>query len=116
MTENRKVYTTSTPITVEAFKNRCCSLPFNHPDYAPPSSEEVRSLLDLVGLSQRKVAILTGATWTEKGSTTVRKWKAKEDVKEYRQIPYAAWRMLLEYAQVATQEQRWEALENKLKP
>jgi hypothetical protein len=91
------------PRTKEAFRNRACSLPYNHPDYVAPGPEEVAALIELAGFSQNQTAKLAGVKYDPlKGSSTVRKWKAKRDRKEYRQIPYSAWRLLLLYAGVVT--------------
>lgn len=91
--------------TIEAFQNRPCSLPAWDPGYMPPEPEEVDSLIKMAGWSQRKAAMIVGVKWSEKGSETIRRWRTKKADKEnYRQIPYSAWRLFLEYAGVVTVE------------
>jgi hypothetical protein len=100
MSENRAVYNVGKvkPSSLDAFKNRPCALPFDHPDYQPPEPYEVAALTELVGWSQVRTANLVGVkSDPKKGSTTVRKWKT-EHGDERRQIPYAAWRLMLLYA------------------
>ena len=36
----------SLPVSLEAFRNRPCALPFGHPAYVPPSPQEVAGFLD----------------------------------------------------------------------
>jgi len=86
------------------------SLPSCHPEYRPPTPEEVDALIKLAGWSQRHTALITGVNCNEKGSPTVRRWKTHAESKEHRAIPYGAWRLLLEYAEVATTEETREAL------
>ncbi len=91
------------PASLEAFTNRPCALPYCHPDYRPPTSEEVTALIKLAGWSQREVALIAGVSYTQgKGSATVRRWQAPVDKSEHRAIPYAAWFVLLEHAGVVT--------------
>jgi len=47
-------------------------------------------------------AEITGVTYSvKKGSTTVRKWKMEDpDSKDYRQIPYSPWRLMIFHAGV----------------
>lgn len=92
-------------MTLEDIKESCCILPFAHPDYVPPTPHQVTAVVEYSGLSQRNVARLTGVKYTDKGSTIVRKWKTKESHKEHRPIPYAAWRLLLEYCGIASTEE-----------
>ena len=104
MSEERSIYNVGhvAPDNLDAFKGRPCTLPFNHPDYKPPEPYEVAALTGLVGWSQTRTANLVGVkSDPKKGSTTVRKWKTEDGV-ERRQIPYAAWRLMLLYAGVVT--------------
>lgn len=102
--------------TVEAFQNRPSALPAWDPDYKPPEPEEVDALIKAAGWSQRKAAMIVGVDYSEKGSTTIRKWrtarlKGGNPNPEHRQIPYSAWRLMLEYAGVVTVEDGLRELE-----
>lgn len=91
------------PNSLDAFKNRACSLPFGKDGYAPPSPQEVDRLIKLAGWSQSRVARLVGVTYNpKKGSSTIRKWRTAVENHDYRQIPYAAWRLMLLYAGVVS--------------
>jgi hypothetical protein len=103
MSEQKPVYDVGNvlPATLEAFSNRSCSLPFSDPNYCPPTPEEVKQLIALAGWSQNGTAKLAGVAWNKaKGSSTVRRWKAPADKPDSKNIPYAAWRLLLLYAGV----------------
>ncbi|WP_069005357.1 hypothetical protein [Candidatus Thiodiazotropha endoloripes] len=105
MSEERSIYNVGhvVPDNLDAFKGRPCTLPFNHPDYKPPEPYEVAALTGLAGWSQTRTADLVGVKSNpKKGSTTVRKWRTKKGNPEYRQIPYANWRLMLLYAGVVT--------------
>ena len=97
MSEPKKNYgPTGTATTVQAFRNRNCCLPFDAPGYTPPHPEEVDALIKLAGWSQTEVARLAGVKYDrKKGSPTVRRWKAKKEDSQHREIPYSAWRLLL---------------------
>jgi len=93
----------SLPISLEAFRNRPCALPFSHAAYMPPTPEEVDRLIDLAGWSQNVTAKLVGVAYNpKKGSSTVRKWKAAVEKDDSREIPYSAWRLMLIYAGVVS--------------
>ena len=95
MREDRGQYLTnsSEPQTAEAFRNHPCTLPFAD-GYQPPSASTVTAFIQMTGWQHKKIAGITGVVYThEKGSPTVRRWKSKG--KEFRQIPYSAWRLLL---------------------
>ena len=95
----------SLPISLEAFRNRPCALPFGNPAYMPPTPQEVDRLIKLVGWSQSGVARLVGVTYNaKKGSSTIRKWRASIEKDDYREIPYSAWRLMLLYAGVVSIE------------
>ncbi len=64
--------------------------PFYHPDYQPPSTQELLSLMKDCAWTGAKVGALVGVD-----SRTVRRWTEGE-----RPIPYSAWRLLLLYAAV----------------
>lgn len=83
-------------LTKEDLARRNCSRRFDDPLFRPPTAEEVDGLIKLAGWSQREAALIVGANFTPgKGSTTIRKWRAKEGAPEHRAIPYAAWRLML---------------------
>ncbi len=105
MTEDIKPYVTTSSISIDAFRNRPCSLPANSPDYKQPTPEEVKALRKLIGLSQAGLAKFLGAAYNAKGSNTVRKWETKIDSKEHRPINYAAWRLMLIGARVIDGEE-----------
>ncbi|WP_053979744.1 hypothetical protein [Marinagarivorans algicola] len=87
--------------TLEALASRPCALAFTHEHYQPPTQDEVRALIALMGWSQNDVAKMVGVNYNpKKGSATVRRWKAKEGDTHARAIPYAAWRLMLIYAGV----------------
>jgi len=87
---------THLPTDLQSFRRRCCALPYTDPDYHPPTPEEVTQLIKLAGWTQAQVAALVGVTGhPQKGSTTIRKWCAPTTKKDHRQIPYAAWRLML---------------------
>ena len=91
--------------TFERLKSSPCALPFFHPDYIPPTPEEVAMLIKISGLSQRQAALVTGVSSNSKGSPTIRRWKTDIHSSEHRSIPYAAWRLLLEFTGISTTEQ-----------
>lgn len=105
MSEQRGTYNVgaTAPATLMAFKQRRCVLPYAHPDYQPPTPEEVDALVKLAGWSQNDAAKLTGVTYNpKKGSSTIRKWRANSHSTDYREIPYSAWRLFLLYAGVVS--------------
>ncbi len=65
---------------------------FNETGYRPPSVDELRSLKEFSGLTGGELAKLAGVD-----ARTWRKWTAPPDNEKgsFRQIPYAAWRLLL---------------------
>ncbi len=103
MSEELRPYGNVDTVTRSAFKQRRCTLPIFHPEYIPPTPEEIQALITLGGWSQVQVAKLVGVGYKpNKGSTTVRRWRSPVDSPSYRQIPYAAWRLLLCYAHVVS--------------
>ena len=63
-------------------------LPFFHPNYQPPSADELRAVMKAQGWTGAKTAALVGVD-----SRTVRRWTGNE-----RPVPYSAWRLLIIYA------------------
>ena len=75
---------------------------FDDPEYVSPTQEDIKALKAMTGWNNNDIARMVGLHYsTAKGSTTVRKWLTYSE-KEYRQIPYAAWRLLLLYARLVT--------------
>lgn len=68
--------------------------------YSPPKPEEVLNVKKCYSLTGKQIADICGVH----GSRTVRKWTAVmidgEKNKNYQQIPYAAWRLLLQHLKV----------------
>jgi hypothetical protein len=87
-------------ITLEAFRGLPCSLLFADPGYSRPTPGEVDALIRAAGWSQNDAARIVGVSFGDKGSTTIRKWRAPLQSAEYREIPYSAWRLMLIYAGV----------------
>lgn len=100
MTEEEKIYFYSKNQKIlESLKRTKCAKPFFSGDYVPPTPQQIQSLIAAMGWTQQQVAMITGVSWTKKGSSTVRKWKTEEGP-DMRVIPYAAWRQMLECAGV----------------
>lgn len=93
MTEQNAAYGQASEL--ESFKNAGCTMPAFSEFYVPPTPEQVGQLIKAAGWSQRQVARLTGVSYNDKGSTTVRKWKTPKGKPEHREIPYSAWRLML---------------------
>ena len=71
-------------------------MPLSHPDYCAPTPEQVDMLIRGMGWSQADAARIVGvACDSNKGSTTLHKWRSPAESPEYRTIPYSAWRLLL---------------------
>lgn len=111
MTERTAIYDVGGGIvTIEQFKRLPCALPCAHPDYRPPTPDEVDLLTRLAGWSQRELALITGVRQSSKGSPTVRRWKTPVGDKEHRQIPAATWQYLLEYVGIESVKETKEVL------
>jgi hypothetical protein len=65
MTETHSSYNTPVPITVEEFRERPCSLSNTHPDYIPPTPEEVKALRKLLGFPQARLGEFLGKKYNE---------------------------------------------------
>lgn len=101
----------ATAQTIAAFRNRPCSLPYWDRNYKDPEPEEVDALIKAAGWSQSTAAMITGVPYDPgKGSTTIRRWRTARDKPNHRQIPYSAWRLMLEYAGVVTVDDGLRAL------
>ena len=84
------------PKNLMEFKGYASAQHANHPLYKDPTPGEVRQLIKLMGWVGTQVARLTGVE-----SRTVRRWQSPIELGGHRQIPYAAWRLLLAYSGVA---------------
>ncbi|MCS0585435.1 hypothetical protein NX784_28025 [Massilia pinisoli] len=65
--------------------------PFADPEYCPPDHEDLRAVIEMLGYTGERVAILVGAS----DGRVVRRWLATPTTKSHSQIAYAAWRLLL---------------------
>ncbi len=75
MTEKTPQYTTSTPTTAAAFRNRPCALPFSDLDYKSPTNKDLAALAALAGWNHDDIIKITNC------NNPV--------------FSYAAWRLLL---------------------
>ena len=77
MSEKKAMYNSmSTPLTINAFRNRGCGLGIESEHYVHPTPQEVKELRKLIGFSNIELAKFTGSFFSnEKGSSTVRKWE-----------------------------------------
>jgi len=83
------------PLTLEAFKNRSCSLGIEHSEFIPPTPEEVKSLRTILRFTQNDLARFVGVSYSKnKGSSTVKKWETASK-KESRAISLSAWQLML---------------------
>jgi hypothetical protein len=101
MSENTPTYGAPerVPKAIAAFKNLPCAKPFS--EWTPPEPEQVKALIELSGMNRRHWADLLGISYSDKhGSTTIRKWCMNKDAKDYREIPFSTWRLMLIYAGV----------------
>lgn len=89
------------PKEIASFVKRKCCLLKDEPEYSPPSSRDVRDLINLNSWSYADVAKLVGVAFNKKGSSpTVQRWCIEESSRDHRKIPYSAWRLLLAYSQI----------------
>lgn len=105
MSIEQPLYAAGEAQTVEAMRNRPCSLHPTNPAYIKPTPDDVRTVRRLARLSQRQAAMLVGVQFNHKGSNTVRKWETAEDSAEHREISSTAWRQLLYAAGVVSFEE-----------
>ncbi len=106
MSQTRPSYCGSVAITIEAFRNRPCTLVKTDPEYIPPTPEEVRSLRNLLGFPQARLGHFLGKSINLKGCKAVRRWETNVENKEYNPIDYYAWQMMLLAAGVITIQSR----------
>lgn len=100
MSEPRGNYSNSPPLTKAAFLNRSCTLPVVHPEYKPPTADEVQALMNYAGWTPEDVERLIGVLCDP----------AAEVGSGVPMLPYAAWRLLLLVAGVVTIEETRESL------
>lgn len=100
-------------LTLNEMKGLACTFPICNEQYQPPTYDEINSLISGLGLSQRQVALITGARYNEKGSTIVRRWKAHPDNPDHRVMPYSAWRLLVEFAGLSDTDSTKQEFEKK---
>lgn len=75
----------------------CSALPHCDSNYAPPVPDLLKQVMSAYSLSMNDVALITGYKRNlRKGSPAVRKWRYPPEHRDFREIPYAAWRLLLE--------------------
>lgn len=109
--ETTTQYCDSVPLTVDAFKNRPCSLPACHPNFVQPTPEEVAALRVLLGFSREKLSLFGNVKLSSKGSGAVRKWETPLGSTENRPVNYGVWRMMLYAAGVASIDDDLRALD-----
>lgn len=97
MSENRGKYTVSGDgITLQDLAHRDCARLFDDPAYRPPTPQEVDALIKKAGWSQNQAAKIAGVRYDpDKGSRTIRTWRTAVGSSNHREIPYAAWRLML---------------------
>ncbi len=100
--------------SLEDLKGLNCLLPSFHPNFEHPTARQVNCVVSCLGLSQRQAAKLLGVVYNDKGSPTIRRWKTDESFNEHRKIPYASWRLLIEYAGLASTEETLEVAKKHL--
>ncbi|OCH70518.1 hypothetical protein A6E00_08220 [Vibrio diabolicus] len=105
-------FSTVTPTTKDAFKNKACSLPLSHPNFKRPLASEVKELRKILGFSQADLGRLAGKRVTSKGCSHVRKWETDESKSEHRGIDLGVWRMMLYCADICSIEDDLNFIEN----
>jgi hypothetical protein len=61
------------------------------PAYRPPTPEEIRSVMRILGKTAEQLALLVGV----RDGRAVRRWLAPTAAKSHAQIDYAIWRLML---------------------
>lgn len=61
------------------------------PDYLPPTPEDIRAVMHMLGMTAEELARLVGV----KDGRAVRRWLAPSTAKSHAQIDYAIWRLML---------------------
>lgn len=101
--ESKKSYRVNN-ITLKSIGRRNCALLFSDPEYEPATWRDLRDLMQVMEWEGAVVAQMVGVSGGSKaGSRTVRRWTADpSETDSARQIPYAAWRLLLINAELVT--------------
>lgn len=74
-------------------------LRFTDDGYTHPTSQDVRTLKDISGMTGKELCELAGV----KNSRTFRRWTTSESEPNHSAVPYAAWRLwLMEFGIVGT--------------
>ena len=92
-------------LLIEEFKKRPCVLSKFHPDYVPPTNEEVREVRSILGFSQARLGYFAGMIFNKKGCKAVIRWEANSHKKNSNTIDYAVWRLMLLAAGIKTIEE-----------
>ena len=106
MSEQKTKYVIDGAKDLNWFKNQNFTKEFYDPEYIHPTFQDVKELRKYTGWSQSEMASIVGVSFRPgKGATTIRKWCSDpEQSKEYRKIPYAAWRLFLITAGIVKQK------------
>jgi len=72
--------------SIEGIKNSPSFLDFSSQEYEPPTPEEIKLVIDYMGLSSSELGKEIGTN----DGRTIRRWKSGE-----REMQYAVWRLLL---------------------
>lgn len=95
MSQQSVPYCEVTPVTLEAFKNRRCTLPCSDLNYLAPTPHEIKSLRNFLGFSQARLGAFLGKSYNKKGCKAVRRWEASKSNKENNPIDYCSWQLML---------------------
>ncbi len=112
MSEKKAYYSATTPLTVEAFKNRSCVLSLFDPNFTHPTNEEVKALREILGWSQTRLGCFVGKAYNIKGCRAVSRWEASPDNKDRVPIDYCAWQLMLLAAEIIDIDQLIERSSN----
>lgn len=83
-------------MTLKQIAKLNCARQFADPRYEPPTPDQVDALIKAAGWSQTQAAKIVGVNFDpDKGSPTIRRWRAPVTSSEHRDIPYSAWRLML---------------------
>ncbi len=103
MSEVKAIYQLPSPVSLEAFKERKCVLSVGAPDWMPPTAEEVKTLISLMGWSRDVVTKILG----DQGIADL-----DELEKTKQEFSYPAWRLLLIHAGVISCEEELSVSKN----
>ena len=106
MSQTRSGYGCATAVALEAFRDRPCSLPKTHPDYLPPTTQEVKSLRNLLGFPQAMLGDFWGKSYHLKDCKAARHWETTIESKEHNPIDHCALQLMLLAAGVISIDER----------